>query len=78
MTQTNIPISIAVISARNELISEFNRIAIKYKLPASLLDGIMSSLLADIRSQELGELLNVVNQKQPVITESTKGAKENE
>ncbi len=59
--EPKIPISLAVQSARLELISATNQIATKYKLPASLLDGIMSSVLADVRSQEFAEILRAAN-----------------
>lgn len=41
---------LALQSARSELIAAVNAIVSKYGFPASLIDGIMSSVLVDIKS----------------------------
>lgn len=48
--------SLALQSARSELIAAVNAIVSKYGFPASLIDGIMSSVLVDIKSQVIAEL----------------------
>ena len=48
--------SLALQSARSELIAAVNAIVSKYCFPASLIDGIMSSVLVDIKSQVIAEL----------------------
>lgn len=47
---------LALQSARSELIAAVNAIVGKYGFPASLIDGIMSSVLVDIKSQVIAEL----------------------
>lgn len=44
-------------SAKTEMITSTENIMRKYKLPACLMDGILSSLMADIRLQEATELV---------------------
>ncbi|GEM_PF-313433 len=43
--------------AKTEMIISTENIMRNYKLPACLMDGILSSLLADIRLQEATELV---------------------
>lgn len=47
---------LALQSARSELIAAVNTVISKYGFPASLIDGIMSSVLVDIKSQVIAEL----------------------
>lgn len=47
---------LALQSARSELIATVNAVISKYGFPASLIDGIMSSVLVDIKSQVIAEL----------------------
>lgn len=47
---------LALQSARSDLIAAVNAIVSKYGFPASLIDGIMSSVLVDIKSQVIAEL----------------------
>mgnify|MGYP005952513315 FL=1 len=51
---------LALQSARSELIAAVNAIVSKYGFPASLIDGIMSSVLVDIKSQVIAELTGEV------------------
>lgn len=51
---------LALQSARSELIAAVNAIVSKYGFPASLIDGIMSSVLVDIKLQVIAELANEV------------------
>ncbi|HCB96186.1 MAG: hypothetical protein U0L73_07050 [Ruminococcus bromii] len=50
--------SLALQSAKSELIASINAIISKYGFPASLIDGIMSSVLVEIKSQVIAELVN--------------------
>lgn len=52
--------SLALQSARSELIATVNAVISKYGFPASLIDGIMSSVLVDIKSQVIAELTGEV------------------
>lgn len=52
--------SLALQSARSELIAAVNAIVSKYGFPANLIDGIMSSVLVDIKSQVIAELTGEV------------------
>lgn len=47
-------------SARSELIAAVNAIVSKYGFPASLIDGIMSSVLVDVKLQVIAELTGEV------------------
>lgn len=51
---------LALQAARSELIAAVNAIVSKYGFPASLIDGIMSSVLVDIKSQVIAELTGEV------------------
>lgn len=51
---------LALQSARSELIATVNAVISKYGFPASLIDGIMSSVLVDIKSQVIAELTGEV------------------
>lgn len=51
---------LALQSARSELIAAVNAIVSKYGFPASLIDGIMSSVLVDVKSQVIAELTGEV------------------
>ena len=50
--------TLALQSAKSELIASVNAIISKYGFPASLIDGIMSSVLVEIKSQVIAELIN--------------------
>lgn len=49
--------SLILQSARTELISAVNQIVSKYGLPASLLEGVMSSVLVEVKSQVISEIV---------------------
>nr|WP_304015355.1 hypothetical protein [Ruminococcus bromii] len=51
---------LALQSARSELIAAVNAVVSKYGFPASLIDGIMSSVLVDVKSQVIAELTGEV------------------
>lgn len=48
-------------SAKTEMIKATNNVMQQYKLPPCLMDGILSSLLADIRSQAATEIVMTLN-----------------
>lgn len=48
-------------SAKTEMIKATNNVMQQYKLPPCLMDGILSSLLADIRSQAAAEIVMTLN-----------------
>lgn len=57
--------------AKTEMIISTEGIMSKYKLPACLMDGILSSLMADIRLQEATELvMNKSEEDSPVEKEN--------
>lgn len=58
MNQT---LNIALQSAKMDLIKSTNLIMQQYGLPACLLDGLLSSIQADIRAQATAELLKDFN-----------------
>lgn len=56
-TQSKPPLSFMLQSARSEMTAATNQVMKKYGLPPCLMDGILSSLLADIRSESNSELI---------------------
>lgn len=69
-------------AAKTEMIISTQSIMSKYKLPACLMDGILSSLMADIRLQEATELVMNKSEEDSPITKENKAdipvEKENE
>lgn len=55
------PLIIKIESSKGEILNALQTIQQKYNFPASILDGILSSVLCDIRSEEKMELLNANN-----------------
>ena len=55
--ETNQSLEMSLQQAKAEMISATNYIMKKHNLPPCLMDGILSSLLADIRSAELVSVL---------------------
>lgn len=52
------PLIIKLESARGEILNALQVIQSKYNLPASILDGIFSQVLCEIKSEEKIELIN--------------------
>ncbi|MCI8411926.1 MAG: hypothetical protein HFJ40_05800 [Clostridia bacterium] len=52
------PLVIKLESARGELLNALQVIQSRYNFPASILDGILSQILSDIRAEEKIELIN--------------------
>lgn len=54
----NMNIAINIECAKGEIMNTMQKIQDKYALPPCIIDGIISSVLADVRSQAKLELLN--------------------
>ena len=67
-------ISLKIENAKGKLLSALNDTSIEYKLPAFILEGVISDILSDVRSQAKIELLNDVNK----ILEEKNGGAEND
>ena len=70
----DLPISLKIENAKGKLLSASNDTSIEYKLPAFILEGVISDILSDVRSQAKIELLNDVNK----ILEEKNGGAEND
>ena len=68
----DLPISLKIENAKGKLLSALNDASIEYKLPAFILEGVISDILSDVRSQAKIELLNDVNK---ILEEKNGGAK---
>ncbi len=55
--QGNEPISIILTQAKNRMISATAEIMREFSIPAVMMEGVVSSVLADIRSQVAANLL---------------------
>ena len=60
----SVPIEIKIESARGEIINTVERMSQEYGLPAVIIDGILSSVLEDIRNQEKLGLAKAFNKIQ--------------
>lgn len=56
------PLIIKLESARGEIMNCLQNVQTKYSFPASILDGVLSQVLAEIRGEEKIELINANNQ----------------
>lgn len=56
-----IPLIMKIESSRGEILNALQSIQKKYGLPAFILDGVISSVLSDIRAEEKIELINANN-----------------
>lgn len=71
----NMPLPIMIESARGEMLNALERIRGKYNLPACIIDGILSSVLADVRGEQKIEVINGLNQIIQEMTEELDRAK---
>lgn len=55
------PVIIDMESAKGELMNALASIEQKYGLPSYIMEGIITSILADIRSQKSLEIMNAFN-----------------
>ena len=67
----DLPISLKIENAKGKLLSALNDTSIEYKLPAFILEGVISDILSDVRSQAKIELLNDANK---ILEEKNGGA----
>lgn len=62
-----IPLIMKIENARGEILNALQKIQSNYNFPAYILDGILSQIICEIKSEEKMELLNasniVINQK---------------
>lgn len=58
------PLSMVLQTAKMELMKTTNNVMQSYGLPPCLMDGLISSLLADIRAQESGEIVRDIDSTQ--------------
>jgi hypothetical protein len=56
-----IPIAIKIESAKGEIMNAIQRIQNAYDLPPCIMDGVLSSVLAEVRSEAKIELINAAN-----------------
>ena len=70
----DLPISLKIENAKGKLLSALNDASVEYKLPAFILEGVISDILSDVRSQAKIELLNDVNK----ILEKKNGGAQND
>lgn len=62
-TQTpNTPLSVVLAEAQKEMMKATNGVMLKFGVPACVMDGIVSSILADIRAQSRVELIRDLQQ----------------
>lgn len=55
------PIAVKIECAKGEILNALEKIRREYGFPACVMDGVISSVLADIRSEEKIELINATN-----------------
>lgn len=68
----NTPIAIKIECAKGEIINVMQIIQDKYALPPCIMDGVISSVLAEVRTESKLELINATN---AVIQDSEKELK---
>ena len=57
----NIPIAIKIECAKGEILNAMEAIQKKHGLPPCIMDGVLSSVLAEVRSEAKIELINSTN-----------------
>lgn len=72
----NRPLQITIENARGEILNALERIRIQYNLPACIVEGILSSVLADIRAEQKIEIINGSNKMIRELSEELDKAKE--
>ena len=56
-----IPISVRIECAKGEILNAMGEIQRKHALPPCIMDGVISSVLAEVRSEAKVELINATN-----------------
>ena len=59
--KVNVPIEVRIECARGEILNAVEKITREQGLPAAVIDGVISSVLEEIRGQEKMELVNAFN-----------------
>ena len=57
----NTPIAIKIECAKGEIMNAMQQIQNKYALPPCIVDGVISSVLAEVRAESKLELINATN-----------------
>lgn len=57
----NIPIAVKIECAKGEILNAMEAIQKKHGLPPCIMDGVLSSVLAEVRNEEKIELINATN-----------------
>lgn len=57
----NTPIAIKIECAKGEIMNAMQQIQDKYALPPCIVDGVISSVLAEVRAESKLELINATN-----------------
>lgn len=57
----NTPIAIKIECAKGEILNALEECRKKHGLPPCIMDGVLSSVLAEVRSEEKIELINATN-----------------
>lgn len=75
----NIPIAIKIECAKGEILNAMEVIQKKHGLPPCIMDGVLSSVLAEVRSEAKIELINSTNammaEKNEELEKAKKAAK---
>ncbi len=56
-----LPISLKIANAKGKILSTVNMASVEYNLPAFILEGIITDVLSEVRSQAKIEVLNDFN-----------------
>lgn len=57
----NIPIAVKIECAKGEIMNVMQQVQDKYVLPPCVMDGVISSVLAEVRAESKLELINATN-----------------
>ena len=71
----NIPIAVKIECAKGEILNAMEAIQKKHGLPPCIMDGVLSSVLAEVRSEAKIELINTTNTKKAEKNEELEKAK---
>lgn len=64
MDSNNIPLSVIMEQAKARLIMSFNQIIDESKLPAFLVEGMLSEFMSEVRNRKNIELISDINKMQ--------------
>lgn len=75
----NTPIAVRIECARGEVMNTLESIRMQHNLPSCIIEGVLSSVLADVRSEAKLELINGTNamlrEKNEELDKAKKAAK---